>query len=69
MPHSGCPARDRSPVSANTIKITDADLIPERRLALGFTPTDSTKAPKAVLRVKSATAITTTMVMMMGIGR
>ena len=43
--------------------------MPERRLALRLMPTDSTKVPKAVLRVNSATAATTTMDIITVIGR
>ena len=60
---------DRKPVSANTIRITRLALMPDRRLALRLMPTDSTKVPKAVLRVNSATAATTTMEITSGIGR
>ena len=44
-------------------------LIPESLDALRLIPTDSTKVPKAVFLTNIMTAVTTTTVMMMGVGR
>lgn len=43
--------------------------MPDRRLALGLMPTDSTMVPNAVFRVNSATAATTMADITMGIGQ
>ena len=60
---------ERKAVSAKQIMMIRLELMPLRRLALGLMPTDSTIVPNAVFRTKIETAATTTIVMMIGIGR
>ena len=58
----------RRPVSVYTMIMTVSELMPDRRLALLFTPTDSTKVPKAVFLTNTAMAMHTTVMIMIGMG-
>ena len=60
---------ERKAVRAKTIIMILRESMPLKRLALGLMPTDSTIVPKAVFRTNTATAATTTAVMMIGMGR
>ena len=60
---------ERKAVRAKTIMMILWESMPLRRLALGLMPTDSTIVPNAVFRTNRVTAATTTIVLIMGIGR